>query len=81
MTLNFTIGDIVAIAAMIGTVTFNYFSIVRRVDSIISRHSSLSTSVEDLRRGRGLILGPESDWPPMVRRCFGYYSTNDHVKP
>lgn len=28
--------------------------------------------VEGLKRGRGLILGANSDWPDAVRRCFGF---------
>jgi hypothetical protein len=33
--------------------------------------------IDDLRRGRGLILGTNSDWPDAVRRCFGFGQKRD----
>lgn len=32
----------------------------------------LRRDVEDVRRGRGLVMGQNSDWPDAVRRCFGF---------
>lgn len=32
----------------------------------------LRRDVEDVRRGRGLVMGKNSDWPDAVRKCFGF---------
>jgi hypothetical protein len=45
----------------------NYFGTVARVKEV-------DWKIEELRRGRGLIL---RDWPPMVKRCFGYKPLTD----
>ena len=59
-----SIGDISVIVIGLLSLAGYFFGIKYRLDA-------LSTTVEDVRRGRGLILGPNSDWPAAVRRCFG----------
>lgn len=67
-----TIGDIAVIFGLAGTAATSYFGVIRRIDRLVGRHDNLANQVDELRHGRGLVLGPTSDWPPMVRRCFGY---------
>lgn len=68
---NVTIGDVCVIGGIVASVAWNYFGIHRKLDALESRQTSTENRVEDLRRGRGLILGETSDWPHAVRRCFG----------
>lgn len=70
----FSVGDVAVILSIAGSVIYHYFSTVRRVDRLASRHDNLADQVDELRHGRGLVLGPTSDWPPMVRKCFGFQS-------
>lgn len=67
-----SLGDVVVLLGLAATVLTNYFGVVRRVDRISDRQKATDDKVEELRHGRGLVLGPTSDWPPMVRKCFGY---------
>lgn len=67
-----TIGDIVVAGGIAGSLIWNYFGIHRKLDSLDSRQATTETKIEDLRRGRGLIMGETSDWPNAVRRCFGF---------
>lgn len=78
MTISPTIslGDIALILGLAGTMIWNYVMIIRRQDGLNARHTLLSQrvtnldgKVEELRRGRGLIL---EHWPATVRRCFGF---------
>lgn len=64
-----TLGDAVMVATLFASIAYNYIAVVRRVDRIGYRQDATEKAVEDMRRGRGLIL---EHWPPMVRRCFGY---------
>ena len=57
-----SVGDVVAIVGMTAAAVGNYFAIASKI-------KATDWKVEELRRGRGLIL---DHWPPMVRRCFGY---------
>ena len=66
-----TLGDAVMVATLCISIGYNYVAVVRRVDRLGLRQDALGEKIEDLRRGRGLIL---EHWPPMVRRCFGYSS-------
>lgn len=68
----FSVGDVAVILSIAGSVAYHYFAVVRRVDRLAGRHDNLATQVDELRHGRGLVLGPTSDWPPMVRKCFGF---------
>lgn len=70
--LTVSVGEIAVILGLIGTVLANYFGVIRRIDLLAERHKNLDKQVDDIRHGRGLILGPTSDWPNAVRRCFGY---------
>lgn len=64
-------GDLIVAGGLVGSVIYNY--------SIVSTTlRALRTQVEDLRRGRGLIMGENSDWPLAVRRCFGM--VDDHTR-
>lgn len=74
-----TLGDVIAIAVIAAGVVTNYYGIVRRLDGLDSRQTSTEKNIEDLRRGRGLILGEAGDWPLAVRRCFGFI--NGHPTP
>jgi hypothetical protein len=67
-----SLGELVTLLGIIGALITNYFSFIRRVDRMAVRHDTLATQVNELRHGRGLVLGSQSDWPPMVRRCFGF---------
>jgi hypothetical protein len=69
--MTISIGDIFVIAGLLGSVAYNY-AIVRTTLGTIEKQ------IYDMRRGRGLILGPDSDWPPQVRRCFGF-GPNGHA--
>lgn len=64
-----TLGDAVMVATLFVSIGYNYVAVVRRVDRVALLQDKLGEKVEDLRRGRGLIL---EHWPPMVRRCFGF---------
>lgn len=64
-----SLGDVVLLMSVLGSIAYNYFAVVRRVDILEVHHQNLENDFEDLRRGRGLIL---EHWPPMVRKCFGY---------
>lgn len=57
-----SVGDIAVVVGMAVAATGNYFAIANKI-------KATDWKVEELRRGRGLIL---DHWPPMVRRCFGY---------
>lgn len=85
MTISPTIslGDIALIVGLLGTMVWNYFAIIRRQDRLNARHDLLSNrvtnldgKVEELRRGRGLIL---EHWPATVRRCFGFDANGTRV--
>ncbi len=67
-----SVGDIFIAGGIIASVVWNYFSIHRRLDRLDDRQTTTETRIDDLRRGRGLILGEQSDWPDAVRRCFGF---------
>jgi hypothetical protein len=32
----------------------------------------LQNDVRGMKRGEGYIMGPNTNWPPTVQRCFGY---------
>jgi hypothetical protein len=68
----FSIGEVVTILGMVAAILANYFGVIRRLDRVVVRHDALVNQVNELRHGRGLVLGSQSDWPPMVRRCFGF---------
>lgn len=57
-----SLGDIAVIAGLVLAGVGNYFATVGVAKSV-------DYKVEELRRGRGLIL---RDWPVKVQRCFGY---------
>lgn len=57
------------VATLFASIAYNYIAVVRRVDRIGYRQDATEKAVENMQRGRGLIL---EHWPPMVRRCFGY---------
>lgn len=67
-----TVGDLFAGLMMVCSAIAFYFAGVRRVDAVVIKADVLEKSVEELRRGRGLILDGDSNWPDAVRRCFGY---------
>ena len=60
-----TIDSIVVVVGFAGTLAGQWFFL--RADVKALRHD-----IENLRRGRGLIMGATSDWPDAVRRCFGF---------
>lgn len=68
----FSVGDVAVIVSIAASVLYHYFAGIRRVDRLADRHERLAEQVDDLRHGRGLVLGPTSDWPQRVRNCFGY---------
>lgn len=77
-----SIGDIVLVLGLCGTMAWNYFTVIRRQDRLAARHDLLSqrvnnldTRVDDLRRGRGLIL---EHWPAPFRRLFGFDANGVH---
>lgn len=76
-----SLGDLIMIGGLVIGVVANYFGIVRRIDGLDGRQSAAETQIDDLRRGRGLILGETSDWPDTVRRCFGFHSGNGATRP
>jgi hypothetical protein len=57
-----SIGDLVVIIGILGSIAANYFGVLNKI-------RATDWKVEELRRGRGLIL---EHWPHAVRRCFGY---------
>lgn len=57
--------SVIALAGFAGTLTVQWF--VLRADV-----KEVKKDIDALRRGRGLILGANSDWPDAVRRCFGF---------
>ena len=57
-----SLGDLVIACGMAAAAAANYFAVV-------NKQKATDWKVEELRRGRGLIL---EHWPPSVRRCFGY---------
>jgi hypothetical protein len=57
-----SLGDLVVCAVAIVSGAGTFFANKARVESV-------EYKVEELRRGRGIIL---EHFPPMVRRCFGY---------
>lgn len=59
-----SLGDVVVVLVAALSFSANYFLTQSRV-------TALEYKVDELRRGRGLIL---ENFPPMVRRCFGYMS-------
>ena len=61
-----SVGDIFVIGGLIVGGAANYFGTVGKVKSV-------DYKVEELRRGRGLIL---KDWPYPVQRCFNYINGN-----
>ena len=61
-----TWGDIAVIVGLLIGGTANFYAVKGMV-------SATDYKVEELRRGRGLIL---EHFPPMVRRCFGYGSSH-----
>ena len=72
LTTTVSIGDIVLALGLVASVILHY-----AVNTLMIR--KIAQDVADLRRGRGLILGPASDWPPQVKRCFGYYENGKDV--
>lgn len=60
-----TVGDLAVICGMLLTAAAHYWAVFFKLKNV-------DTKVEELRRGRGLILGDGSDWPDAVRRCFGF---------
>jgi hypothetical protein len=68
----FTFDGIAAIITLLAGGITGYYGIIRKVDRHETQIKHTQQDYEDLRRGRGLILGRESDWPDAVRRCFGY---------
>jgi hypothetical protein len=56
-----SLGDMVVVVVAIFSIGVNYAHI-----------NQIDYKVEELRRGRGIIL---EHFPPMVRRCFGYTTT------
>lgn len=74
-----SIGDVCVIAGVVGSVAWNYFGLHRKIDHLDNRQSTTEKTLEELRRGRGLILGETSDWPNAVRRCFGFGRNGSHL--
>jgi len=60
-----SIGDLAVICGMLVAAAAHYFGIKNRIDNVLN-------TVEELKRGRGLVMGATSDWPIAVRRCFGF---------
>ena len=63
-----SVGDILILIGFVGTILGNYFMLKALVREV-------NYKVEELRRGRGLIL---EHWPPSVQRCFGYMNGGSH---
>ena len=61
-----SIGDLAIVGSVLFTGTANYIAIMYKV-------KATDWKVEELRRGRGLIL---KDWPPRVQACFGWINGN-----
>lgn len=57
-----SVGDVAVVVGLAVTAAANYFGLQGKIKSV-------DYKVEELRRGRGLIL---EHFPPMVKRCFGY---------
>lgn len=72
LTTSVSVGDIVIALGLVASVVFHY-----TVNTLTIK--KMAQEISDLRRGRGLILGPTSDWPPRVKRCFGYYENGKDV--
>lgn len=73
---NITLGDVIALLGLAGTVAYNYFAIWRRIDRVSNRVELVDTRIkttdekfEDLRRGRGLIM---ESWPQAMQRVMGF---------
>lgn len=71
ITINTTIslGDVITLLTLVGVVIYNYYAIVRRIDRVTERVKHNEQSIEDLRRGRGLIL---ENWPQAMQRLLGF---------
>ena len=63
-----SLGDIIVVVGFVVGGLANYFMLSSKVREVLYK-------VEELRRGRGLIL---EHWPYAVQRCFGY---RNGVKP
>jgi hypothetical protein len=61
-----SVGDVSVIGGLVLAATVNYITTVQRV-------KATDWKVEELRRGRGLIL---REWPQKIQQCFGYISGN-----
>lgn len=68
-TTNISIGDLIVVVFSLGSVIYNYANYGARI-------KNCETDIHDLKRGRGLIMGAQSDWPLAVRRCFGMVNHN-----
>ena len=55
-------GDIMVCVGIVAAGAANYFGTIAKINSV-------DYKVEELRRGRGLIL---KDWPYTIQRCFNY---------
>lgn len=64
-----SIGDIATVSLLVGTIIYNYYTIVRRVDRISERVNYNEKAIEDLKRGRGLIM---ESWPVAMQRLMGF---------
>lgn len=69
LTTNISVGDIAAIMMLAGTIAYNYYAIVRRMDRMSEKIKHNEDAYNDLRRGRGLIL---ENWPQAMQRLMGF---------
>lgn len=66
---NISLGDVLTLLTLVGVIIYNYYAIVRRIDRITERVKHNEDSIEDMRRGRGLIL---ETWPIAMQRLMGF---------
>lgn len=57
--------SVIALCGFAGTLATQWIILRAEVKEV-------KRDLDGLRRGRGLILGANSDWPDAVRRCFGF---------
>lgn len=59
-----SVGDLILVAGLLANVIYNWAFINNTL-------VMLKKEIDDLKRGRNLIMGDDSSWPLSVRRCFG----------
>lgn len=68
-----SLGEVVQMTLLAGAIVAGYVRFVRKLDSLEDRTERTESTLDELRKGRGLIL---EHWPWRVRACFGFDRPN-----